>query len=98
MPIGFGASADAVLQCAFRSYSDERGAIEALGAEKLELVSRYDIERMTRTANILHGGSTGSVLAASFLDNHPDIVMLPMLTSTSIYQFFHDYPHLTVWE
>jgi hypothetical protein len=53
---------------------------------------------MTRSAAVLHGGSTGSVLAASFLDNHPDIVMLPMLTSTSIYQLFHDYPSLSVWE
>jgi hypothetical protein len=98
LPIGFGASEDNVPRLAYDSYAIERIALPALVDAKRELIKLYDIDGMTRTATILHGGSTGSVLAASFLDNHPDIVMLPMLLSTSIYQFFHDYPSLSVWE
>jgi hypothetical protein len=98
MSIGFGGNADEVLQHAFASYTSETDKIQTLVESKRELVRLYDIDGMTRTATILHGGSTGSVLAASFLDNHSDIVMLPMLTSTSIYQLYHDYPNLSVWE
>jgi hypothetical protein len=98
MPIAFGRNADDVLRRAHDSYTSEADKIRTLVDSKRELVLLYDIDGMTRTATILHGGSTGSVLAASFLDNHPDIVMLPMLTSTSIYQLYHDYPNLSVWE
>jgi len=98
IPIGFGASTDEVLQRAYRSYSDEYGAIQGRAADKLALVRQFDVPGMNRAMSICHCGGSGSLLAASYLDNHPDIVILPMLTSTYIYPFFHVYPSLSVWE
>ena len=98
MPIGFGTSTDEVLQRAYRSYGDEYGAIRELTAEKVEFGRHYDVSGMNRAVTICHCGGSGSLLAASYLDNHPDIVILPMLTSTYIYPFFQKYSSLSVWE
>ena len=53
---------------------------------------------MTRAATICHWGRSGSVLLASYLDNHPDIITLPNQTSEHLYQFYQDYPGLSVWK
>jgi hypothetical protein len=98
---GFGASADEVLQLAFKSCNAcgavPPGAVPP-GADKHELVRQFDIDAMTRAVNICHWGRSGSFLFASYLDYHPEVVMLPMLTSLAIYAFFREYAGLSVWE
>jgi len=98
MPIGFAASSDGVLQRAFQSYSDASGAAQALAARKVELVRQYDVPGMNRAAAICYWGRSGTLLLASYLDSHPDIVMLPVLTSAPIYPFVQEYGSLSIWE
>jgi hypothetical protein len=98
MPMGLSSGTDELLLTAARVYGAEQEALPALVAHKLELVRQYDVGGMNRAANICHCGGSGSLLLASYLDGHPDIVMLPMLTGTSIYQFFEAYGSLSVWE
>ena len=98
MPIGFGASADAMLKSAFRSYGNEYGAGRSCDARKAELARGYDVRGMDRAVTICHWGRSGSLLLSSYLDNHPHIVMLPYAASESIYNFFEEYQPLSVWE
>jgi hypothetical protein len=98
MPISFATSSDGVLQRAYRSYSDASDAAQALAARKVELLRQYDVPGMNRAAAICYWGRSGTLLLASYLDNHPDIVMLPVLTSAPIYPFVHEYENLSIWE
>jgi hypothetical protein len=98
IPIEFGASTDEVLQTAYRAYSEDPAAIQVRATAKRGLLRQYDPPGMIRAANICHWGRSGSFLLASYLDSHPDIVMLPMLESVAIYPFFHEYEGLSVWE
>jgi hypothetical protein len=96
--IGFGEHSDEVLQRAYRSYANERGAIRAHAADKRELLRQYDVPGMETAAAICFWGRSGSLLLASYLDGHDDVVMLPMLTSAGIYPFFREYDALSLWE
>jgi Sulfotransferase family len=98
IPISIGSSSDPILQRVFRSYRDEEGAIQALESEKLDLLQHYDVPGMETAVAICFWGRSGSLLLASYLDGHDDIVILPMLTSESIYLCFHEYQFLSVWE
>jgi hypothetical protein len=94
----FGASADEVLRRAHSCYAEASGAASAALEKKRELVRHFDVDAMTRAVNLVHWGRSGSFLFASYLDHHPDIVMLPMLTSMAIYAFFQEYAQFSVWE
>jgi hypothetical protein len=94
----FGADADEVLTHAHRIYAETAGAASASSEKKRELVRQFDVAAMTRAVNLCHWGRSGSFLFASYLDHHPDIVMLPMLTSMAIYPFFQEYAGLSIWE
>jgi hypothetical protein len=83
LPIGFGASEDNVPRLAYDSYAIERIALPALVDAKRELIKLYDIDGMTRTATILHGGSTGSVLAAIFFWQTIRPGILPSIRQTT---------------
>jgi hypothetical protein len=98
IPIGMGGSADPILQRAFRSYRDAEGAIQALESEKLDLLQQYDVPGMETAVSICFWGRSGSLLLASYLDGHDDIVILPMLASEAIYLCFYEYRSLSVWE
>ena len=98
MPIGFGASEDAVLKHAYRSYSESSGTVSSLLPEKTDLLRRYDAPGMDRAAAICYWARSGTILLGSFLDSHPDIVMLPVLTSAPLYRFFDEYGNLSLWE
>jgi hypothetical protein len=98
MPIRFGASADPLLQSAYRSYSGEHEASRAVDLDKVELARQYDVPGMNRAVTICHWGRSGSLLLASYLDNHSHIVMLPYSASESIYNFFEEYAFLSIWE
>ena len=94
----FGASADEVLQRAHKSFAETPGADSASSEKKRELVRQFDVDAMTRAVNLVHWGRSGSFLFASYLDYHPEIVMLPMLTSMAIYRFLEEYAGLSIWE
>jgi hypothetical protein len=98
MPIEFGASKDEVLQCAYRSYTEERSAIQTRVARKLDLTRQFDIQGMNRAAAICHCGRSGSFLLASYLDDHPDVVTLPHGHGEYLYPFFLEYEALSLWE
>jgi hypothetical protein len=93
----FGTSADEVLRRAHSIFGAIRGA-DPDSIEKRALVRQFDVAAMTRAVNLVHWGRSGSFLFASYLDRHPDIVMLPMLTSMAIYDFFEEYAQLSIWE
>jgi hypothetical protein len=94
----FGTSSDEVLRRAQQIFAETLGAASAARETKRELVRQFDLEAMTRAVNLVHWGRSGSFLFASYLDHHPEIVMLPMLTSMGIYAFFEAYAALSIWE
>ncbi len=87
-----------VLERARRSYEDHYAASCALKESKSELLLSYDVAGMNRAVAICHWGRSGSLLLASYLDGHPDLVMLPHGTGESIYPFLLEHPSLSLWE
>jgi hypothetical protein len=69
---------------------DLRSAI----AEKLADLRRYDILAMDRVLAILMWGRSGSILLASYLDGHEDVIMLPESRGYNLYDFFVRYQSL----
>jgi hypothetical protein len=53
---------------------------------------------MDRAVAICHWGRSGSLLLASYLDGHPDVVMLPHGVGESIYPFLLEHGSLSLWE
>ncbi len=95
---GLNESAQGALRRAYGAYSDHYQASCALAAHKRELLTGYDVAGMNRAVAICHWGRSGSLLLASYLDGHPDIVMLPHGTSENIYPFLAEYGSLRLWE
>jgi Sulfotransferase family len=69
---------------------DLRGVI----AEKTEDLRRWDVPAMDRIAAILMWGRSGSLLLASYLDGHDDVIMLPESCGQRLYDFFESYRSL----
>ncbi len=67
-------------------------------AEKIEELRRYDVEGMDQVSAILSWGRSGSLLLASYIDGHDDVLMLPELCGWLLYQFFDRYPSLPLRE
>jgi hypothetical protein len=65
-------------------------------AGKIEELRHYDVLAIDRVAAICFFGKSGSLLLASYLDGHEDVMMLPGLCGTDIYKFFERYPSLTL--
>jgi hypothetical protein len=65
-------------------------------AEKVEHLRHYDVQAMDRVAAILMWGRSGSVLLASYLDGHHDVMLLPELSGQRLYMFFDCYPSLSL--
>lgn len=91
-------SSDEVLPRAMAWYLEAQRDSDALIQNKIQLLKHYDVEGMTRVAAICHWGRSGSLLLASYLDGHDHLVMMPVNTSESIYQFWEEYRHLSLWE
>ena len=92
------ASDDALLSEAARSFSEIRESVESLAGNKREYYSLYDIPGIDRIVNICHWGRSGSLLLASFLDNHDHVLMLPFHQGEKIYAFLSTYGHLPLWD
>jgi hypothetical protein len=74
--------------------AEQSDDIRAVIAEKIEDLRHYDVLRFERVAAILCMGSSGSLLLASYLDGHENVLMLPALCGTHIYNFFELYQSL----
>jgi Sulfotransferase family len=71
---------------------DLRGVI----AEKIEDLRHLDVPAMDRIAAILMWGRSGSLLLASYLDGHDDVIMLPESCGQRLYDFFESYRSLSL--
>jgi len=65
-------------------------------ADKTREIARYDVMGMRRVAAVEAWGRSGSVLLASYLDAHEDVIMLPALHSDGIHRFSMLYASLTL--
>lgn len=65
-------------------------------AAKIENLRTYDVLRMDRIAAILPWGRSGSVLLASYLDSHEDVLTLPEVCGWRLYEFYQRYPSWTL--
>ena len=68
--------------------------LTALIAEKSAGLRSYDPPAMDRIVAILPWGRSGSLLLASYLDGHDDVLMLPELGGRRLYEFFYRYRDL----
>ena len=64
-------------------------------AWKLADLEHYDVRAMDRVLSICFFGKSGSLLLASYLDGHEDVMSLPALCGTDLYKFFELYPSLS---
>jgi hypothetical protein len=76
--------------------AEETNASQALAASKIEEIRRFDVAAMQTAVAICNCGTSGSVLLASYLDGHDDVIMLPGQLSTPIYLFFDHYRSLSL--
>jgi hypothetical protein len=96
--VAFAQGNDALSKLVHAIFGDCGGAEPALLEAQRELLSGYDVTNISRIATICHWGRSGSVLIASFLDGHDDVLILPNQLSESIYPFLGRYASLTLWQ
>jgi hypothetical protein len=96
--VAFAQGNDALSKLVHAIFGDCGGAEPALLEAQRELLSGYDVTHISRIATICHWGRSGSVLIASFLDGHDDVLILPNQLSESIYPFLGRYASLTLWQ
>jgi Sulfotransferase family len=70
---------------------DKTDEFQSLVAKKTEDLRHFDVTRMNRAVAICASGRSGSVLLASYLDGHGDVILMPNLLSHKIYPFFERY-------
>jgi hypothetical protein len=68
----------------------------SLAASKTPQIRHFDVAGMQRVAAICRWGSSGSLLLASYLDGHDDVIMLPGNLSGGIYPFFECHQTLSL--
>ena len=93
-----GLNQEELLKKAYAAHRAEEQAkdLSAVIARKLEDLRYYDVTAMERAVAICSLGSSGSILLASYLDGHDDVVMLPTNRGSLIYQFLERYPSLSL--
>ena len=88
-------SADEILLKAEAFFSAEQSDVSPdVLSEKIDLLRSYDVLAMERVVAIVSWGRSGSLLLASYLDGHDDVLMLPELCGQGIYNFFDRYRSL----
>ena len=85
-------------QGVLQHYRDSAADLAALAAGKQALAGLYDVAGIVRIVNICFWGRSGSYLLASYLDDHDDILTMPMVASLSMYTFFDRFAFLSVWD
>jgi Sulfotransferase family len=74
----------------------ETNESHSLSVSKIENMRHFDVAGMQRVVAICRWGSSGSLLLASYLDGHDDVIMLPGNLSGGIYPFFECYQSLSL--
>ena len=98
LPLLLEDGSDPLAQRALRAYLRERECSAALVGRKVEILRHYNVPQMLNAVAICHWSRSGSILLASYLDGHADVIALPNLIGESIYPFLHDYERLSLWE
>ncbi len=91
-------SPDSLLQAA-RDYFEvpaDAPPLASLIEPKLAPARACDLAAVQRAVAICTCGSSGSLLLASYLDGHDDVIAMPQLFSQAIYPFFSAYGHLSL--
>lgn len=79
-------------------HAEQSKDLRSVIAQKMEDLRHYDVLAMDRVVAILSWGRSGSLLLSSYLDGHEDVMMLPEICSSRIYEFFERYPALSLGE
>ncbi len=87
-----------LLRCGALFRAEQSQDLGGVIAEKLEDLRNYDILAMDRVVAILSWGRSGSVLLASYLDGHDDVMTLPELCGWKLYEFFDRFRSLSLRE
>jgi hypothetical protein len=92
-------SQETMLARAFSYFrSEEFKSSQSLIIEKIEHMRYFDVASMHRAVAICAAGRSGSVLLASYLDGHDDVILMPHMLSHKIYPFFERYQSLSLRE
>jgi len=93
-----GLNQEELLQKAYAAHRAEGQSkdLSVLIARKLEDLRYYEVGAMERAVAICSWGRSGSILLASYLDGHEDVLMLPALCGTDVYKFFERYQSLSL--
>jgi hypothetical protein len=90
-------AADRLLERAHAFFSAARaGAPDPLTARRLSDIRHFDLAGMQRVVALCAWGSSGSLLLASYLDGHDDVIMLPAYCGCALYAFFDNYRSLSL--
>jgi hypothetical protein len=93
----WGQAQEPLLQRAHAFFrAEETKDSQSLAASKIEDIRHFDVAGMQRVLAICRWGSSGSLLLASYLDGHDDVIMLPGNLSQGIYPFFERYQSLSL--
>jgi hypothetical protein len=71
---------------------------DSLIAKSVADLRHFDVPGMDDIVSVCYWGRSGSVLLASFLDKHPNVVLLPGLRGQRIYRFIEKYQLLSLRE
>ena len=76
--------------------AEQAGAPDSLTARGLADVRHFDLAGMQRVVGVCPYGISGSLLLASYLDGHDDVIMLPACLGSASYAFFDHYRALSL--
>jgi hypothetical protein len=76
----------------------ENDSTPALIAAKSADARHFDVDGMGRVVSVCRWGSSGSLLVASNLDGHDDVILLPWNLGSAIYTFFDFHSELSLEE
>jgi hypothetical protein len=71
---------------------------QTIVTRKIEDLRNYDVFDMHRAVAVCHWGRSGSLLLASYLDGHDDVVILPVNHADLLYEFFERFRSLSLRE
>lgn len=76
--------------------AEEFPNLRSVIAEKIKDLGRYDVLAMQTVVAILMWGRSGSLLLASYLDGHDDVILLPELGGWRLNEFFERFQSLSL--
>ncbi len=98
LPQQLADATDPILRRALDFYHQKSGFGESILAQKARLLEYHDVPNIRNATALCHWGRSGSILLASYLDGHDDVITLPNLAGELIYPFYDHYAALSVWD